>query len=219
LVAAFIVAHLQKAALARVERGSQIPFYLYLDEFQNYTTDNIKDILSESRKYALSLTLAHQYLEQLPGELRSAVLNTAGTIVSFRVGYQDGMKLAKEIFPSPDYLKHFKTGLTLRRTNHMPMPFITGKNQPLGWDGLALELANLKLRQFWSRKRNQYKPSRLVSFNMPDPEITAALQAKVQEMRDQSGQRYGLLKRKLKQKMDQTEDVYQESTDIPGWSA
>ena len=56
LLAAFVVAHIQKAALARASSQRRQPFYLYLDEFQNYTTDNIQDILSESRKYALSLT-------------------------------------------------------------------------------------------------------------------------------------------------------------------
>ena len=65
LMGAFIVAHIQKAALARADSAYRNIFYLYLDEFQNYTTDNIRDILSESRKYSLSMTLVHQYLEQL----------------------------------------------------------------------------------------------------------------------------------------------------------
>lgn len=88
LLAAFIVAMIQKAALSRASTHNRQSFYLYLDEFQNYTTDNIKDILSESRKYSLSLTLAHQYLDQLSSDLRSAVFNTIGTIVCFRVGYK-----------------------------------------------------------------------------------------------------------------------------------
>src|SRR5690606_29192722 len=71
LFGAFIVAHLQKAALARADSRYRTPFYIYLDEFQNYTTDNITDILSESRKYAMSLTLAHQYVDQLQPHLRS----------------------------------------------------------------------------------------------------------------------------------------------------
>jgi DNA helicase HerA-like ATPase len=97
LTAAFIVALLQKAALSRTDVHVRKPFYLYLDEFQNYTTDNIKDILAESRKYALSLILAHQYLDQLSSDLQSAVLNTSGTLISFQVGYHDALKLAKEI--------------------------------------------------------------------------------------------------------------------------
>ena len=87
LLAAFIVAMIQKAALSRASTHHRQPFYLYLDEFQNYTTNNIKDILSESRKYSLSMTMAHQYLDQLSSDLRSAVLNTIGTVVCFRVGY------------------------------------------------------------------------------------------------------------------------------------
>ena len=214
LLAAFIVAHLQKAALARTDRGSRTPFYLYLDEFQNYTTDNIKDILSESRKYALSLTLAHQYLDQLSGELRSAVLNTAGTLVSFRVGYHDGVQLAKEIFPSPDYIQHFKTEVKIRHSYQVPLPFISSKNESLGWDGLALELANLKLRQFWCRKRGSYRPSKQVSFHMPDPKITPGLQANIQALRKRSGQRYGIHKTHLKREPKKR----QPQADIPTWS-
>jgi hypothetical protein len=218
LLAAFMVAHLQKAALARADRVSSVPFYLYLDEFQNYTTDNIKDILSESRKYALSLTLAHQYLDQLPGELRSAVLNTAGTLASFRVGYHDAAQLAKEIFPSPDYIKRFNTNIAMRHSHQVPLPFISSKNEPLGWDGLAIELANLKLRQFWVRKRGPYQPVKQFSFNMPDPKITPQLQANVRILRDASGQRFGVLKSVLRERLNGNKNIYQEPADIPSWS-
>jgi hypothetical protein len=218
LLAAFIVAHIQKAALARADRGSQIPYYLYLDEFQNYTTDNIKDILSESRKYALSLTLAHQYLDQLPGELRSAVLNTAGTLVSFRIGYHDASQLAKEIFPAPDYIKNFKTNITMRNSYRVPLPFMTSKDEPLGWNGLTLELANLKLRQFWARKRGPYNPVKQFSFFMPDPENSPQRQAKVQALHEESGKRYGILKQILRTKVSQNKEIYQEQSEIPGWS-
>jgi hypothetical protein len=218
LLAAFIVAHIQKSALARVDRGSQIPFYLYLDEFQNYTTDNIKDILSESRKYALSLTLAHQYLDQLPGELRSAVLNTAGTLVSFRIGYHDATQIVKEIFPGPDYIKNFKTNISLRNTNRVPLPFMTSKDEPLGWDGLTLELANLMLREFWVRKRGPYNPVKQFSFYMPDPKITQGLNSRVQELRDESGKRYGKLKTQIRKNLNQNTNIYHEPSEIPGWS-
>jgi len=219
LLAAFIVAHLQKAALARADRGSRVPFYLYLDEFQNYTTDNIKDILSESRKYALSLTLAHQYLDQLSGELRSAVLNTAGTLVCFRVGYHDAVHLAREIFPSPEYIKRFKSDIRLRHSHQVPLPFISSKNEPLGWDGLALELANLKLRQFWLRKRGPNRPAKQHSFNMPDPELTPQLQANMQALRAESGRRFGVSRDELKAQVGRDPKNYQAPVDIPTWSA
>jgi hypothetical protein len=218
LLAAFIVAHLQKAALARADRDKKIPFYLYLDEFQNYTSDNIKDILSESRKYALSLTLAHQYLDQLPGELRSAVLNTAGTVASFRVGYHDAQRLAKEIFPSPDYIKKIKTDITMRHANQVPLPFLSSKDEALGWDGLALELANLKLRQFWLRKRGAHKPAKHFTFNMPDPKITSHTEANLRILRDASGQRFGILKQVLRDGLKGNKEIYQNPADIPHWS-
>lgn len=145
LLASFIVAHLQKAALSRSDSEHRPPFYLYLDEFQNYTTDNIEDILSESRKYALSLILAHQYLRQLPDSLRSAVLNTVGTIVCFRVGYQDGLTLAKEIFPRPDFLAHSLPRFGLR--SHAFPIGARFETAEAGYESLARELSNLLVSQ------------------------------------------------------------------------
>ncbi len=218
LMAAFIVSHIQKAALARAEEYHRTPYYLYLDEFQNYTTDNIKDILSESRKYALSLTLAHQYLDQLPRDLLSAVLNTAGTLVSFRVGYRDATRLAREIFPSPDFIQTFKPDVQFRRSHQIPIPSVTGKSTPMGWGGLTLELANLRLREFWSRKRGPYKPVKQYSFNMPDPEINPCILANEIALRDEAGSRYGKLKSKIRDQMDPQTDPINYVSDIPDWS-
>jgi hypothetical protein len=155
LLGAFIVAHFQKAALSRADSYVRPPYYLYLDEFQNYTTDNIQDILSEARKYALSLTLAHQYLDQLSPNLRSAVLNTTGTLVCFRVGYQDGFHLAKEIFPFAGLLDGFgsRTEAQPSWTYFRPLMSIIQRQKPLGWDGLAQALAQLPPRVFWCKQR------------------------------------------------------------------
>ena len=75
------------------------PFIVYVDEFQNFVTDSIATILSEARKYGLGLVLAHQYLTQLPEELRDAVLGNVGTSVVFRVGAADAEILAPEFEP------------------------------------------------------------------------------------------------------------------------
>lgn len=75
------------------------PFLLYVDEFQNFVTDAIANVLSESRKFGLGLTLAHQYLGQLPENLRLAVLGNAGTIVLFRLGAEDARALEGEVNP------------------------------------------------------------------------------------------------------------------------
>ncbi len=83
-----------KLYLEAVSRSEQVednlaPFYTYVDEFQSMVNDSFADILSEARKYRLSLTLAHQYIEQLPDTVRAAVFGNVGTTVSFRVGPKD----------------------------------------------------------------------------------------------------------------------------------
>jgi len=195
LLGAFIVAHLQKAALSRADTSKREPYFLYLDEFQNYTTDNIKDILSESRKYGLSLTLAHQYLDQLSPDFKSAVLNTTGTVSCFRVGYQDAYQLAKEIFPSPDFLSVSERKIRLRRFGRLPFVTIEKREESLRWEGLAQVLASLPSRQFWARRRGPHLPVKLRTLAMPDPVFTTELKERVRELRDTSGARYGRLKR------------------------
>jgi len=74
-------------------------FYLYIDEFQNFSTDIFPSILSEARKYRLNLTIAHQYLYQLPDSIKHAVFGNIGTIVSFRTGSYDAKELAEEMRP------------------------------------------------------------------------------------------------------------------------
>jgi len=213
LLAAFIVAHLQKAALARADAVSRPPFYLYLDEFQNYTTDNIQDILSESRKYALSLTLAHQYLKQLPDQLRSAVLNTAGTLVSFRVGYRDGLELAKEIFPRPDFLEPAK--LDIRLSPHlMPVRVSQRRQAESGWDVLARELTGLENRHFWARKRGVYDPVKQSSFWVPDPQYSSEKSRRIQALRQASGLRYARKKSEF-EFQPQSQSVFEEP--LPYW--
>jgi hypothetical protein len=212
LLAAFIVAHMQKAALSRTSTAWRPPFYLYLDEFQNYTTDNIKDILSESRKYALSLTLAHQYLDQLPSDIRSAVLNTTGTIISFRVGYSDASQLAREVFPAPDFIQSINPAIHLRTSGNIPFPTINPRIEKAGWDGLARVLANLKPRQFWMRRRGSYRPIKQVSFDMPDIEITPKLSERIQNLRDSSGERFARPKTAIVQAVPEIQDFEIEIT-------
>lgn len=71
-------------------------FFLFIDEFQNFTTEAFASILSEARKYRLCLTLSHQYIDQLPLEIRQAVFGNVGTLLSFRVGNNDAEILQKE---------------------------------------------------------------------------------------------------------------------------
>lgn len=74
-------------------------FYLYVDEFQSFANESFADILSEARKYKLSLSIAHQYIEQMTDEVRAAVFGNVGTMVTFRVGAYDAEILEKEFAP------------------------------------------------------------------------------------------------------------------------
>jgi len=198
LLGAFIVAHLQKAALSRANANLRVPYFLYLDEFQNYTTDNIKDILSESRKYALSLTLAHQYLDQLSPDLRSAVLNTAGTLICFRVGYHDARQLVHEIFPSPDFLTVSERAFRINRIGSLPFLAVEERQKPLRWEGLAQVLTKLSPREFWSKQRGTCKPIKRRTLEISDPIITSKIRSAKRELLDVSGRQFGRLKQNLR---------------------
>ena len=72
---------------------------MYIDEFQNITTDSISTILSEARKYKLSLNIAHQYIAQLEEKIRDAVFGNVGSICAFRVGAEDAEKIEGQFAP------------------------------------------------------------------------------------------------------------------------
>jgi hypothetical protein len=101
LLGAMLVSKMSLAALSRadVPEDARRDFYLYLDEFQNFTTLSFASMLSELRKYRVNLILAHQYLAQLDILIKSAILGNAGTIISFRLGMEDAEILAKEFYP------------------------------------------------------------------------------------------------------------------------
>lgn len=101
LLGAFIVAKLTQAALSRVNipEEQRNDFYLYIDEFQNYTTPSISTILSEARKYKLCLNLAHQFIGQLPEDISKAVFGNVGSMAIFRVGPEDAEFLTQFFKP------------------------------------------------------------------------------------------------------------------------
>jgi len=98
LLGGLLVSSFQLAAQSRadVPEDERAPFYLYADEFQNYATDSFATILSEARKFALHLTIAHQFLDQLSDGLQSAVLGNTGNTIAFRIGGEDAEALARE---------------------------------------------------------------------------------------------------------------------------
>jgi hypothetical protein len=102
ILGAFLVTKIQLAAMSRsdIERiEDRRPFYLYVDEFQNFATDSFATILSEARKYALNLTVANQYIGQMNENVRDAVFGNVGTTISFRVSADDAPILAKQFEP------------------------------------------------------------------------------------------------------------------------
>ncbi|MBP7670682.1 type IV secretion system DNA-binding domain-containing protein [Candidatus Gracilibacteria bacterium] len=109
LLGMIIVSKIQTAALRRekMSKEERRDFFLYIDEFQNYVTESIESILSEARKYRLSLNIAHQYLDQLeqgsPGKkganLKGAVFGNVGTMMCYKIGAQDAEHMAKEMAP------------------------------------------------------------------------------------------------------------------------
>ncbi len=101
LLGALLVSRIQFYALqrAKIPYEDRRPFYLYVDEFQNFATGSFEEILSESRKYKLGLYLTHQFTGQLPEELLKAVFGNVGTIATFSLGAQDAKALALEFAP------------------------------------------------------------------------------------------------------------------------
>jgi hypothetical protein len=98
LLGSLLATQFQLAAMARAKlpEAERRPFFLYIDEFHNFSTDAFASILAEARKYRLCLTISHQYIDQLTLPVRQAVFGNVGTLISFRVGYADAEVLEKE---------------------------------------------------------------------------------------------------------------------------
>lgn len=102
ILGSFLVTKIQLAAMSRSDIPDikdRRPFYLYVDEFQNFATDSFATILSEARKYGLNLTVANQYISQMSETVRDAVFGNVGTMISFRVSADDSPILAKQFEP------------------------------------------------------------------------------------------------------------------------
>jgi hypothetical protein len=134
LLGLIIVARIQMAAMSRVDipEEKRKDFYLYVDEFQNFATDSFCSILSEARKYHLALIMANQYIKQLEKKsdtaIRDAVFGNVGTMMSFKVGADDGEYLAKEYAPllsEQDIISiaNFKAYIKLNINNTTSRPF------------------------------------------------------------------------------------------------
>ena len=156
LIGLILVGKIQMAALSRVDMFGQPmnDFYLYIDEFQNVTTDSIASILSEARKYRLSLNIAHQYIAQLEEPIKDAVFGNVGSMAVFRVGPDDAEYLAKQfdpVFTAQDiikldnrnaYLKMLADGAPIKPFN------IATFAPPKGIEGIAPKIKELSYLKF-----------------------------------------------------------------------
>lgn len=138
LIGLLLVGKITMAALSRVDivgKTEVNDFYLYIDEFQNVTTDSISTILSEARKYRLSLTVAHQYIEQLEEGIKNAVFGNVGTMVIHRVSPENANVFEQQLAPvfTPSdiiklenlncYVKMLVNGMPAKPFNsHTPFP-------------------------------------------------------------------------------------------------
>lgn len=110
ILGALMVTKIQLAAMSRANMSleDRLPFYLYVDEFQNFATDSFAVILSEARKYGLYLTVANQYISQMQDTVKDAVFGNVGSMICFKVGADDAQYLGKyfePVFESSDLIK------------------------------------------------------------------------------------------------------------------
>lgn len=137
LLGSLLMAKIQMAAFSRsdVPASKRMPFYLYIDEFQKFASESFSIVLSEARKYGLSLIMAHQTLSQISEELRSLILGNAGIQVYFRLNRHDASILAKEAF---EYTGHEVKGVSGFRPKYWSLSE--------EWERNIAELQHLPLR-------------------------------------------------------------------------
>lgn len=144
------------AAFSRVDipEEEREDFFLYMDEFQNFCTESVATILSEARKYRLSLVIAHQYIGQLPDKIRDAVFGNVGTIMSLRIGPQDAEFLVKEfepVFTAHDlvHLDNFNFYVKIMNRGKISMPFNMISYPPTPSDSkLAMEIKSYVYQKY-----------------------------------------------------------------------
>lgn len=177
LLGLILVSKFLQAAFSRVDTQNVLPtYYLYIDEFQNFATPSISTILSEARKYKLSLTVAHQFIAQLEEDIRDAVIGNVGTKIAMRIGTTDAEFLEKQFAPTftAQDLENLpnRTGVAALLVNGVPArPFtITTQNLPtFDYSGVP-ELKNLSY-QTYGRDRESVEAEIRAKFDPPKPKM------------------------------------------------
>ena len=204
ILGAFMVTKIQLAAMSRSDIPDikdRRPFYLYVDEFQNFATDSFATILSEARKYGLNLTVANQYISQMEDTVRDAVFGNVGTMISFRISADDSPILSKQFEPQfePNDLlqmhnRNFVINMVINgekapafsaKTLNLPPPQDDNTGRIIQWT-----------REYYSRSREDIEkdiserimPPEHLTVKRPGPAYTAP---KSDEQREQERQERG----------------------------
>ena len=180
LLGATIISKLQIAAMMRanISEEERTDFYLYIDEFQNFSTESFATILSEARKYRLDLIMAHQYIEQLDEVVAAAVFGNVGTMICFGMGADDALSLEQQFTPEfiPQDLVNlgkYEILLRLMINGATSRPFSAETLSPLGVKGISQrdKIVNVtRERNAIPRERVEEK---LYRWHMGDPKHDA----------------------------------------------
>lgn len=137
LLGALLVTKIQLAAMSRADIPvtEREPFYLYVDEFQNFATDSFATILSEARKYGLNLTVANQYIAQMSMEVRDAVFGNVGSIIAFRMGADDARSMTR--YFEPKFEEH---DLVHMHNRHFVISMTINGEKTQAFSGISLSL-------------------------------------------------------------------------------
>ena len=195
LLGLILVAKLQMAALSRADmsESKRRPFYLYVDEFQNFVTDSFATILSEARKYQLGLTIAHQYLGQLvqaagvqgagSNDLKSAVFGNVGTLLCFRIGVEDAEVMTKEfdpVFNEFDVIniERYNAYVKLMIDGTASRPFNMGTLSPAAGGSADRAVAIKELsRMKYGRPRAEVEAEILERSRLAEQSVTAGIES------------------------------------------
>lgn len=160
LLGALLVTKIQLGAMSRADipASERSPFYLYVDEFQNFATDSFATILSEARKYGLNLTVANQYIAQMSQEVKDAVFGNVGSIIAFRMGADDARSMQRYFEP-----KFLEYDLVHMHNRHFVISMtIEGEKVP-AFSAVSLDLPPQQFDEtaaIVARSRSQYATSR-----------------------------------------------------------
>ena len=176
LLGAMIITKISLAAMSRVDilnEEDREDFFVYIDEFQNFATESFSDILSEARKYRLSLILTHQYVGQLEDTgVKEAIMGNVGTLVVFRVGAEDAEFFQKEFAPQVDVqnlvsLPNYKIYLKLMINGVASSAFSANTLPPIEKEEISYAREIIKYSREHYSTRKEYVESEIAEWSRP----------------------------------------------------